>query len=206
MKIAQSPKTPLQSALQQLKQGEYYAARTDEVLGKAERALDGFVGAAMNISLDNEERNVSRQGQELSQRIRKGDRYLKRGEVNQSAYNKALLSGTESLELAVRGASTQADKQVLSQALTDLQTISGDTEVETKIAGIKSQLTDEAQSRLREVEKDEVGRNVSEHGRPVWNIFENSMVEIDSTQGLAKSEKAALGDILERLRVVEGRT
>ena len=196
--------SPLQSAIKRLSQGRYYAARTQEVLGKAEAALDEFVGAAMNISNDNAERNCSRHGEELSIKARKSSRYLERGKVNQSAYNGALSDSIPMLEQAVAQAGEQSTKLKISRALDDLRTLSANPELETQIGAVDGALTNDATPRLEIVKNDADGQDVSEHGRPLWNIFENSMTSLDRSRDLAGREEAAVASLVARLEAANG--
>ena len=189
MKLSRTNNSPLQAGIQSLSQGRYYASRTGEVLGKAEAALDGFVGAAMNISHDNEERNVSHQGDELSVKSRKGDRYLERGQVNQSAYNNALSEAATHLTAAREASEPGQDKRRLDTALSTLQSLSANQEVEASVYSIKERLSHDVAGRLTEVKGDQPGRDVSHHGRPLWDLFEASMVQLDDTRGVVQAEE-----------------
>lgn len=198
VRVLQTPKSPLQLARQHLSQGLHYCARTDEVLEKARKALDGYVGPAMNIMHDNEDRNVSRLGESMLAQLRRGDRYLTRGEVNQSAYNKALSQAANSLQQALEQASQEKDKAVLSQTLTDLDQLSADNATEDQIATIDGRFS-EGQIRLEDVEKDAPGRDVSHHGRPVWNLFEQSQRDLDSARVEVKSDRNRLEALMVNL-------
>jgi hypothetical protein len=197
------PPSPIPSALQRVSQGQYYADRTQEVLTKAESALDGFVGAATNIAHDSPERDVSRLGQELQMKVRKGERYLTRGAVNQDAYNKALGEAARWVEVARNQSGDQLEKQELSEVLNSLEKLSSDSQVEDRTKSVNSILTGECRSRLTEVENDSEGQDVSRHGRPVWNIFENSMVSLSHTRRLANSEKEQLEAVAATLRMLD---
>ena len=205
VRVSQTPKTPIQSALQRLSHGSYYAARTQEVLGKAEAALDGFVGSAMNISHDNAERDVSRLGRELAAKVRRGERYITRGEVNQSAYNNALTDAADFMKKAVSEESQESQRQELSSLLARLKSISEDTQVEQGIGGVKSLLDEECKPRLDDVMADTAGRDVHHHGRPIWNTFENSMVGLNSTEAMARKEKQSLEQLISDLEAVNAK-
>ena len=191
--------SPLQSAIKRLSQGRYYSSRTEEVLGKAEAALDEFVGAAMNISNDNAERNVSKQGEELSLKVRKSSRYIERGQVNQSAYNSALSDSIPLLEQAVAGSSRQTTRAELSRSLEELRALSANSELESRIDSVDHALGRDATARLEVVENDGEGRDVSAHGRPLWNIFENSMTSLHGGRDLATREGDTLDSLITRL-------
>ena len=191
--------SPLQSAIKRLSQGRYYATRTEEVLGKAEAALDEFVGAAMNISNDNLERNVSRQGEELSIKARKGSRYIERGQVNQSAYNSALSDSLPLLEQAVAQSNQETVRAELDRSLQELRALSANSVLENRIDSVDQALGQDAAARLEIVKNDGEGQDVSAHGRPLWNIFENSMTSLHGSRELAGSEGDTLADLIERL-------
>lgn len=201
VRVLQTPKTPLQLARQRLSQGLYYSDRTDEVLEKARNALDGYVGPAMNIMHDNEERNVSRLGASMSAQLRRGDRYLTRSEVNQSAYNKALSEAADSLQLALEQAVEKKDKAVLTRALGDLDRLRSDNATESRIETINGQFS-EGKTRLEDVEQDAPGRDVSHHGRPIWNLFEQSQRDLDSARTDTQSDKTRLEAVIGNLEGV----
>ncbi len=192
--------SPLQSAIKRLSQGRYYSSRTEEVLGKAEAALDEFVGAAMNISNDNAERNVSRQGEELSLKVRKSSRYIERGQVNQSAYNSALSDSIPLLEQAVAQSNQETARAELDRSLQDLRALSANSELENRIGSVDQALGQDATSRLEIVKNDGEGQDVSAHGRPLWNIFENSMTSLHGGRELAAQEGNTLDSLIARLQ------
>lgn len=198
MRVSQTPKTPLQVARQRLSQGRYYAGRTDEVLLKSRSALDGYVGPAMNIMHDNEERNVSRLGSELSSKVRRSARYLNRGEANQSAYNKALAEAADSLQLALEQATQETNKSTLSQALTDLDQLRADPGTEGQLKAVDGRLS-EGRTRLGEVEQDAPGRDVSHQGRPIWNLFGAAQRELNAARDAVKSDQTLLDAVIEDL-------
>lgn len=146
----------------------------------------------MNISHDTVERDVSRLGGELNAKVRRGERYLKRGEVNQSAYNKALTEASGHMSQAMSEESRESTKQELSLLLLRLKKISSDLHVEQGIESVKSLLNEEGKPRLEEVAQDAKGVDVSHHGRPIWNVFENSMVSLNNTAAAAATDKSAL--------------
>ena len=191
--------SPLQSAIKRLSQGRYYSSRTEEVLGKAEAALDEFVGAAMNITNDNAERNVSHQGEELSLKARKSSRYIERGQVNQTAYNSALSDSIPMLEQAVAQSHQESVKAELDRSLQELRALSANSELENRIGSVDLALGQDATARLEIVKNDSEGQDVSAHGRPLWNIFENSMTSLHGSRELAGQEGDTLASLIERL-------
>ena len=191
--------SPLQSAIKRLSQGRYYSSRTEEVLGKAEAALDEFVGAAMNISNDNAKRNVSHQGEELSLKARKSSRYIERGQVNQTAYNSALSDSIPLLEQALAGSSQEPTRAELSRSLEELRALSTNSELEDRIGSVDRALGQDASARLEIVKNDGEGQDVSAHGRPLWNIFENSMTSLHESRELAGREGDTLAFLITRL-------
>lgn len=191
--------SPLQSAIKRLSQGRYYSSRTEEVLGKAEAALDEFVGAAMNISNDNAERNVSRQGEELSLKARKSSRYIERGQVNQTAYNNALSDSIPLLEKAAAQSNQETARAELDRSLQELRALSANSDLENRIGSVDRALGQDATARLEIVKNDGEGQDVSAHGRPLWNIFENSMTSLHESRRLAGQEGDTLASLIERL-------
>jgi len=191
--------SPLQSAIKRLSQGRYYSSRTEEVLGKAEAALDEFVGAAMNISNDNAERNVSHQGEELSLKARKSSRYIERGQVNQTAYNNALSDSIPLLEKAASQSNQETARAELDRSLQDLRALSANSDLENRIGSVDLALGQDAAARLEIVTNDVEGQDVSAHGRPLWNIFENSMTSLHESRQLAGQEGDTLASLIERL-------
>lgn len=191
--------SPLHSAIKRLSQGRYYSSRTEEVLGKAEVALDEFVGAAMNISNDNAERNVSHQGEELSLKARKSSRYIERGQVNQTAYNNALSDSIPLLEKAASQSNQETARAELDRSLQDLRALSANSDLENRIGSVDLALGQDAAARLEIVTNDVEGQDVSAHGRPLWNIFENSMTSLHESRQLAGQEGDTLASLIERL-------
>ena len=191
--------SPLHSAIKRLSQGRYYSPRTEEVLGKAEVALDEFVGAAMNISNDNAERNVSHQGEELSLKARKSSRYIERGQVNQTAYNNALSDSIPLLEKAASQSNQETARAELDRSLQDLRALSANSDLENRIGSVDLALGQDAAARLEIVTNDVEGQDVSAHGRPLWNIFENSMTSLHESRQLAGQEGDTLASLIERL-------
>ena len=185
-------------ALKHLTQGKYYADRSKEVVAKAEFAMDDYVGPAMNIRNDNGERNMSHQGRELSVKLRKGDRYLGRAEANQSAYNNALSRADQSLREAV-GQSVAEEKTRLTEILNDLSTLAADTQVEEEAARLRKGFSEEGTPRLQAVENDQPGTDVSEHGKPIWDLFENSLVAMEATGERLEIEQQTLESMIARL-------
>lgn len=185
-------------ALKHLTQGKYYADRSKEVVAKAEFAMDDYVGPAMNIRNDNGERNMSHQGRELSVKLRKGDRYLGRAEANQSAYNNALSRADQSLREAVEQ-SVAEEKTRLTEILNDLSTLAADTQVEEEAARLRKGFSEEGKPRLQAVENDQPGTDVSEHGKPIWDLFENSLVAMEATGERLEIEQQTLESMIARL-------
>ena len=185
-------------ALKHLTQGKYYADRSKEVVAKAEFAMDDYVGPAMNIRNGNGERNMSHQGRELSVKLRKGDRYLGRAEANQSAYNNALSRADQSLREAVEQ-SVAEEKTRLTEILNDLSTLAADTQVEEEAARLRKGFSEEGKPRLQAVENDQPGTDVSEHGKPIWDLFENSLVAMEATGERLEIEQQTLESMIARL-------
>lgn len=190
-----SENTALQNTLRSLSQGSYYAGRTEEVLGKAEDALDEFVGAAMNISNDTPHHNVSRQGDGLAMKIRKSERYLGRFEANQGAFNGALSEGAEHLRAAVE----QSQNKEMRALLHDLNKLREDKALESRVETVMSGFQEEGKPRLDVVRSDAEGKDVSEHGRPIWNLFENSMTTLETSAAVAGGEQAEVDRLISRL-------
>lgn len=185
-------------ALKHLTQGKYYADRSKEVVAKAEFSMDDYVGPAMNIRNDNGERSMSHQGRELSVKLRKGDRYLERAEVNQSAYNGALSRADQSLREAVEQSATE-EKARLTEILNDLTTLAADAQVEEQTARLRENFSNEGKPRLQAVENDQPGTDVSEHGKPIWDLFENSLVAMEATGRKLETEQHTLQSMIDRL-------
>lgn len=173
-----------------------------EVLGKAEAALDGFVGPAMNIQNDDTNRSVARQGDELALKVRKSDRYTNRGVVNQSAYNNALSDSLPLLDEAFLRTSDEPGRAIIREARDSVRRLAGDSRVEDQISSVSSALQDDAKVRLKAVSADAEGRDVSEHGRPIWDLFESGMTSLSDTQSLANREKTQLQAIISDLQSI----
>jgi hypothetical protein len=206
VRVSQQNSNPLQHAIKRLVQGKYYAERTAEVLGKSEAALDGFVGPAMNIMHDDEVRDVSRRGEELSLKLRKSARYLDRGQKNQEAFDGALKQALPLLDQAVSQATLEKDRQDLKAASAELGVLAGDPAVESSLSSLWSRYENEGQPRLAEVQGDKDGVNVSRQGRPLWDLFENSMVDLSQSTKAVQAEQVDLESVIARLRAVESRS
>jgi len=201
VRISQADQNPARTALKHLTQGKYYTDRSKEVVAKAELAMDDYVGPAMNIRNDNGDRSMVHQGRELSVKLRKGDRYLGRAEVNQSAYNNALAKADQFLGQAVKQ-SADDEKAKLSQILQELRTLSADTRVEEQATGLRKAFSEEGRPRLEAVENDQPGRDVSEHGKPIWDLFETSLVVMEQTGRQLESEQQTLESLIGRLTAI----
>ena len=141
---------------------------------------------------------MSHQGRELSVKLRKGDRYLGRAEANQSAYNNALSRADQSLREAVEQ-SVAEEKTRLTEILNDLSTLAADTQVEEEAARLRKGFSEEGKPRLQAVENDQPGTDVSEHGKPIWDLFENSLVAMEATGERLEIEQQTLESMIARL-------
>lgn len=185
-------------------QGRHYGARTEEVLRKSEDALDEFVGPAMNITQDNEERNVSQRGEELAWKLRKSARYLERSQRNQDAFNNALSQAVPLLDQAASQSESKERQVELSSVAADLLKLSNNRELESTLSSLDARYQNEGQPRLDAVQKDTDGVDVSHHGRPLWNLFESSMIALSDGRQQAGREVESLDRMIERLQTLTG--
>lgn len=166
---------------------------------KSETALDGFVGPAMNIMHDTEDRDVSRRGEELSAKLRKSARYLERGQRNQEAYNGALSQSLTLLDQAIAQTLVE-DRKELEKARTQLAVLAGNPVVESSLDDMQQRFEQEGQRRLTEVQADSEQTNVSHHGRPLWDLFETSMVGLSGSRERVEAETESLDSVIVQLR------
>ena len=71
--------------------------------------------------------------------------------------------------------------------------------MEEEAARLRKGFSEEGKPRLQAVENDQPGTDVSEHGKPIWDLFENSLVAMEATGERLEIEQQTLESMIARL-------
>ena len=103
------------------------------------------------------------------------------------------------LEKAAAQSNQETARAELDRSLQELRALSANSDLENRIGSVDRALGQDATARLEIVKNDGEGQDVSAHGRPLWNIFENSMTSLHESRRLAGQEGDTLASLIERL-------